>query len=581
MLGIQIDGEFLDLPPDTNMELEAENPFLQFADDNLIGEYSLPFQVIANSKNNRLLGYAGVGQTRTDNSATPATLYDNSLQVGTGSVKKEKLNVHLNKVAKGTLNCYYLSKASGFWQDIKDLRLRDIDVGGNRTFAGGTILQDINTTAFGAHVLAVMNGAVGAYDYAFYPVQNSSWGTDPGQYFEPPVMNEISYSGSAIVLEVSPIVPFPYLKYVLLAAIEHTGWTIEGDILDDADFEKITMINFKGIDWGYYKKIVLVGYIRMRSSITFNLQDHLPDMSIAEFLVALKNRFGWWYDFNNAAKKITIRKLSDLPTTAAEDMTQYSSPLITKNISQDNNTYALVNNFITGGGQGIDITKTDYQGEVDKTSDLPSPVEALTSQVYLVIEENNYYSCQQSEGDDTVWEWQIIGANIYDYKPDGYTKEITSKATTVEMVRYSDYLDLIPRVDATGLWNGENGEPEWGIHLAFFFGLRDNKSNDPVPFASHHIYDSQGYTLAAWSLAYKALKTDNTEVGLYDMNWKDFLDLLNSPEEVEHTLYLPLHKYLQLDFADRIIVDGIELFLKQIKASVPYRGVVNCVSVRV
>jgi len=583
MLGIEIQGEFLDLPPDTVMQLENENPFLQF-DDQLLGEYSLPFTALPTAKNNRLLGYAAIGQTRVDNTAVDALLYDNGLQVGGGTVKKEKVNVHLNRAVKGNISCYYLSKSSGFWQAIKDIKLRDIDVGGDRSFPWEGL--STITDGFWKHIHQVAAGAVGDYDYAFFPVINYGW-TEGEE--TPPLMNKVYYDsaqafpvtfpntyGAEYNFRMNRIVPFPYLKYVLVSAFEHVGWTVEGDILDDADFEKICMINFRAIDYGY-KTFPGPDYV-YRHPVVFNLQDHLPDITISKFLIALKNRFGWWYDFDNQSKKVTIRSLSDLTTGSPVDYTGYSSPLLLKTILQENPVYALRN----GDGRGaLNLSGGDLQADVDKKTDLPAASEAQYGHVRLVIEENNYYVCQQNE-DTEAWEWVLLDYNIYDYEPDNATDDITTDALIAGNEYFDEYLDFIPRIDNMGVSNFPNEEDvTWGIHLVFYYGQRDNKSGDPVPYASHHIYDSQGYTLAAWSLAFKAKKTDDTEVGLYDVYWKDFLDMLNSPEEVEHTLYLPLHKYLQLRFSDRIVVDGIELFIKQIKSQVPYKGEVQCVSIRV
>lgn len=585
MLGIQINGESLDLPPGTSMELQNENPFLQF-DNNLLGEYSLPFQVISNAKNNRLLGYAGVGQTKADNVAVPAILYDNSLQLGSGTIKKEKLNVHLNKVSKGTLNCYYLSKASGFWQDIKELKLREVTMGGDRSFAWAGL--STITTGFWKHIHEVAAGAVNDYDYAFFPVKNEGWiiGT-----VYPPEMNKMYYDsgetypmhfpntyGGLYEREMNRIVPFPYLHYVLTSAVTHAGWTIEGDILSDADFLKITMLNFRAIDYCYAKVSSGVYSSVYRNPVVFNLQDHMPDITVAQFLIALKNRFGWWYDVDNITKKITIREVKDLVSSAAEDYTDYSSPLISKSILQDLPIYALR----SGTGGALNFSAVNLQADVDSSADLPTAAEALYGHVRLVVEENTHYICQQNEGTEA-WEWVILDHNIHDYEPTGFTDEIVTDSTLAGNEYHTAYMDYIPRFDNQGEWNGrtDGEDASWGIHLVFYHGPRDNTSGDPIPYASHHIYDATGVKVGNWSLAFKAKDADGNEVGLYDLNWKEFLNMLNSPEEVEHTLYLPLHKYLQLVFSKRIVVDGIELFIKQIKTAIPYKGQVNCVSARV
>ncbi len=577
--GIQIGTEYLDLPPDTSLELESDNPFLQFA-DGVVGKFSLPIEVRATPKNVRLLGYASVLQQKVNNTGIDAIVINKSQQTR-GKIKIERANINLNRPGAGSISIFFLTDASYFASEANNIRLRDINVGGDRTFAGGPPDGLLNSE-FGEHVNAVLNAAPGSYDYAFYPVFNSLWGEDGLNGIPRDTMNQIFANISTGIAEIvqGPIVPFPYLKYVLLKAVEHVGWRIQGDILDDPDFEKITMINFRSIDWGYVISISFGKIFQIHDTVTFNLQDHLPDLSVSEFLLELQNRFAWWYDFDSVSKTIYIKKRKDLVTLTQRDMTRYASPLIPKKVLQDSRVYALKNSFVTGGGEGIDLTKVDYQGEVDKVSDLPTAAEAMVNHVYLVIEENNFYICIQNY-DDESWSWEIHSANIYDYLPAGYNEEITTKATTVEMVRKDDYMDLIPRVDSPGIWTGVDGETPWGIHLCFFFGLRENKEGDEVPFASHHIYDSTGVKLADWSLAFKAKKIDGSEVGLYDLEWKPFIDLFENAEEFEATLFLPYHEYLKIHFSDTIVISNTKMFISKLNSAIPYQGQVKVEAIRI
>jgi hypothetical protein len=580
MLDIKINNEALDIAPGTELQMERESPIFQFTDE-IQGGYSLPFNVKNTSPNLRLLGYPAVLQRRVTKVGIDAETFDNAIPSLKGKIKIEKVNVDVNISERSDISCYFLTDAADFYQDAKDKKMRAIDVGGDRTFHGEVV--PVRDSDFFQHVLNVARGIGGPYDYAFYPVQNSAWGDDPGMHVDNDVMNKITDTEFGMFM--GPIVvPFPYLKYVLLQAIAYCGWTIKGDILDDVDFEKITMINFRAIAWGNVRlDDGDVYYIDIYNDVTFNLQNNLPDMTVPEFLIALKNRFGWRLDFNKTERKITIFNLKDILTGEIKDFTRLTAPVIPKGIFQDNKIYALRNDFVTGGGDGIDITKVDYQGEVNKTSDLPGADEAHSAQVYLVIEENNYYICNQNPDNLAEWYWQILAANIFDYEPPGFNEEVKTKATTVEMVRFNDYMDLIPRCDSPGIWTGDNGEIPWGIHLCFWYGPRNNKSDQSIPFASHHMYDSQGFTLAAWSLAFRAFKTypDHTQVGLYDLNWKPFLELFPLAEEFTIVCNLPFSDYLQLSFTDIIIVDGVRLLIKTIKHTIPYKTQVELVCWRI
>jgi len=207
--------------------------------------------------------------------------------------------------------------------------------------------------------------------------------------------------------------------------------------------------------------------------------------------------------------------------------------------------------------------------------------------VYLVEEENNYYICNQNEGDHTVWQWDILAGNIYDYIPDGATDEIVTMATTLEMVKYSDYMDFIPRIDAPGSWSGINGDPSMGIHLAFWLGFGDRKLGASggfsykYPQAITHCYSTLGTQVTQWSLAFKGQLNDGTQVGIYDRKYKSLLERFADTEEVSIICYPSLKEYINLSLTDTIVVDGVKMLVKTIKYTLPYKGRVEIVGWRI
>ncbi len=245
-------------------------------------------------RNLRLTGYAGLIHTRVDSAGIDAALFDNGLQVAVGKLKFEKPTHNLNRAKDGSVSCYFLGGVASFFQDVKDIKLRSVDVGGDRTFPW-TNYNRTGGNGFWQHIHAVIDAPAASYDYAFFPVKNEAW---DGEWANTDVMNFMQYSGgNAIFVKettderyANVIVPFPYLTYVLEKAVAHAGWKIEGNILADPDFRKITMLNFKSINWGYMRRQdKLLGISPTPySNITFNLQDHLPDITLSQFLIWLK-----------------------------------------------------------------------------------------------------------------------------------------------------------------------------------------------------------------------------------------------------------------------------------------------------
>jgi hypothetical protein len=308
-----------------------------------------------------------------------------------------------------------------------------------------------------------------------------------------------------------------------------------------------------------------------------------PDMPIATFLIALKNRMGWWYDFDKVNRVVTIKKLQDVTSSVLKDVTKWANPLVVKTINQDKKIYSLINDWIGNLGDGApNFTNVTNAGSVNELTDLPAAGPGLYATVYLVIAENNYYICAQNVGTGA-WEWEIFAANIYNYVPDGATDEIKSAATTVGVESFNSYLDLIPRIDLQGEWFGiTDGEPgEWGIHLCFYQGLRPNKSDDNYPYGCSHIYDSKFNQVGEWALTFTCLKADGSDVGLYELDWKTILAMLTSDEQFQATINLPLYEYLQLNFGDRLIIAGVKMWIQKIKPKIPYQGSIDVETVRI
>jgi hypothetical protein len=585
MTGIQIGGEFLDLAQGTTIELEDQNPFLQF-DANLIGEFSYPFNVRCTEKNDRLLGYPGVAQKKVSPSGIDAILYDNSLQVATGKVKIQKVNTNINRKTRTTVDCYFLTKASNFWQDAKGKSLRVIDTGGDRTFDWDGYVT--TGTGFWKHLNDVFFSAPNSYDYAFYPVRNPnsiSTSIDPDRPVYDSIINKVYFDvvNDRFIMR-GQFCPFPYLHYTIKKALAHVGWTVSGDILEDDNFKKITIVNTRSIDWAYITKSGNAISHFPYDTISFNLSDHLPDMEIGEFMIAIKNKFGLHLSFDRVRRHLTIDTVDNVVDVPAVDVTDKASPLLPKDIKDEKSIYSLV--YADGRGS-ISIENTIFQGEIFSREDLPTAAEALHDQSYYICMENTYVICLQNDDDDN-WGWQPFGDNNGDYVPAGKNNEITTKAVIPGMEVYTDFYNrkiLVPYIDADMSSIHNNFEPvDCPLYLCYYHGLRALDNPDPgtlnYPLGSASVFDMDGNQLADWGLTFTCFMEDGTDIGLYKTFWTRFLTLINGEEEYEVVLYLPLHEYMVLKFSDRIVINGIQLFIRNIKSSVPYKGKISCVCVR-
>ncbi|RYD85578.1 MAG: hypothetical protein EOP84_02055 [Verrucomicrobiaceae bacterium] len=589
--GVQIGNEFLKLKPGAKMEFEQENPFLQF-EDAVKGDVSIPFDVPNDQAgvNMRLLQFASVLQQRVKAVGIDAIVYDGDNQHSFGKIRIERSQINLNRPSASSVSCFYLSGVSSFYKEIQGLKLRTMNFGGIRTFplTDFTHVRD-GSQGFWQHVHQVIDAPPGSYDYAFFPVINRSWTSGHAT----DLMNRMTLENGLPIYNAdptqgnvnrsyTPLVPFPYLRYVLKQAFASVGWELQGEILDDPDFKKIVLICFRAIDF----------QISGATEVKFNLADSLPNITLSAFLIALKNRFAWGYEFDRSNKVVYIKPLAVLGQRV-KDFTRFVAPSIGKPVATERKGFSLKNEW--SGAQPsqetINLQGYEYKGITDSYLTIPAPGPAIENWCYLIAADNSYYYCAQ-DPDTNVWYWALVAANVYDVVGPGEATEIVTSACVASNERWDEYHDTIPRIDMEGYWAGppsfrnsgywsDEKNDDWGIYLTFYHGLRNNRSGQPIPFASHHIYDPCGIQVGNWSLAFEGKRqSDHEEIGLIN-RWNRVADIFKSSEQLELSFNLPLDEFNDLRFSDAIVVDGVRMYITKMRSTVPYSGTISCDCIRI
>ncbi|MFN0276736.1 MAG: hypothetical protein ACKVPJ_13400 [Chitinophagales bacterium] len=114
-----------------------------------------------------------------------------------------------------------------------------------------------------------------------------------------------------------PYVPFIYFKKLWEIIFTDNGITTKGDILDAVGFSQMTIYNTFTLD----RKLVApetsgepdMYYI----SCSFNTKDHLPDMTVAEFLDGFKELFNLYFTYDVTTKTLTVRQREPIPEEKA------------------------------------------------------------------------------------------------------------------------------------------------------------------------------------------------------------------------------------------------------------------------
>jgi hypothetical protein len=122
MIGIKVNGEFLDLFPDTRISLKLRNPI--FAEGNIIpGSYSLPFEIPCedlNPYNDRILEHpAEVCRHERKKVHKDVIIYFDGNQLKKG-------NLIINNVEKGVASCNFQFGLASVSEELKSVYVKDI-----------------------------------------------------------------------------------------------------------------------------------------------------------------------------------------------------------------------------------------------------------------------------------------------------------------------------------------------------------------------------------------------------------------------------------------------------------------------
>lgn len=613
MIGIKKNTEYLDLIPGTQIQRERENPiFLTSTDDGkdgIPGEISFPFSLPLTDKNLRLLNNI---DTLPSNKVLEhdIILEDAGIQISAGKLVIESLDGHLVKNNVGRAEGFILSNVSEFWRRVKDKKLSDLSLGGNRVYTW----DGYNTstgTGFWKHVhdtWAYADSDDG--DYVFYPVHCTGWKAEGESHFINGWQEYATVIEMARDENLTSLVPHPYLVYVIKQMFLENGYSIEGDILNDADFKQLTLVSYKGCHWANEgldttSWPTVTKTANPLPTITLKLSEHVPpEISIGEFMVEMQKFLPITFLINDNQKKCRIIRSDQVQGAGAKNRNTSFNPNYTlsfNKIDQNNQkVYGLARTYDDEYPTTINLDEYNYQGEVDSITDLPTPNSTNVDQVYYVRFFNKYYqNFRTGTGVGTyVYVWLYIADNLDGYSPEGETEALNVNITPLALnerpiftgATLGEQYGFFPDTTRQGNWHKPyilaadyRVFTPWGLRVMFYRGKRMFKQIQEMPFATNDIYNINSHptiqttypAIGAWSLSYEV-----GNYGMFDTFWKAWLPILETGENLKGTLYLKFHEYIQWQWDDVLLIHNTPYLIKKITEVLPFTGKIQIEAVR-
>ncbi len=575
MLALKINNEFVDLPADVALELERNNPFL--SDDDIQGEFSLGLTIRYTEKNYRLLQYTGNFYKPNQKYTVDAEIYDAGIFRYAGKLVITQHSSNMNNVEQTIWTGFFTIGSASFMQSIQNVLLSSIDLGGVRSFNFTSTDPADGSGGFWQHVHQTITP--NAFPYCFPPISNAGWSRD-FTYIN--WMNMIGQEQNyALSQNAIALCPSIYLSYILERLFANFGWKISGDILNDPGFKKIIIPSFQSIKWTNYRvNVGLIDPITPLPVVTFDLADHVPqDLTVGSFLVSLKNRMGWYFDFDSRTKTAYLNGYQKIISASAKDWTKYVQATYNSDYSESSKKYSLVNNIDANDRFPV-IMKID-ETEIDRVNtiaDLPTPTAGNVGQIDYVFAEDSYYQCQAVGDSD--YGWIFYSHNIGDFSQPDADTPIESDISTMPTMQIAWFSGSdkakVPVCNQPGNYFKGPTEQGWGIRFLFYHGLCAANNGDLYPFASCDNITTTGAKvgITPWSLPYRH-EYGTLNDGTYDYWWKAWLKLLSIQDVRTFTLALPITELRNFSFSDIIFINNVFFVVQSAKEMLPYKDLIE------
>lgn len=575
MIKIEIIGQgYIDVSP--SLELPMELTSSLFKESIAEQGYSYPISFPLTPNNAKLFGFIHLpdSSSRFDKSY-PINLYFNNILLLQGTLLINKVNP---KKIFGFILEY------DFDSNLLNTKLRSIYMGGDRQIIG-------TWSSITDHANDSLTQNSDTWDYVFFPVVNKKihnlesanqdlplaypytythivnlWDFHNQSFWRPySYANQVmmgpgegdSYVNYSVPPSQSTFVPFPYVLSVLRYIANFLGgYSLDGDFSLDPIIKKLVVYNTVTLDKITAPPIQLP---QNHGEETINLVNHLPDITIKEFLdgLAIFN-----VDIKIHNKKISINRKAKGDDEF--DLTLYCQDRI--EISSDGETanHGVLLQMSFDESDLFDSMDKDYTLSIskiksDSTSSAGYNAEDIyfnpdTYSDYIVdgLKQPNYSRFTGAKklhiGGDVISEKSVNAGTLRTIK--NYPIKYATIDYTGGSVVPTDFdSGIIPVAEQPGKSKvylpGENNE--FSLRFLFYAGMfSDPNGFGEYPIGTSDIYDDAGNEILPYSL-----KWLGGEQSLYYQWHQDWEQLISQKKSIQIPLKIPISEYMKLDFSKK------------------------------
>lgn len=294
-----------------------------------------------------------------------------------------------------------------------------------------------------------------------------------------------------------------------------------------------------------------------------NYRNHVPDIAVRDFIVALRKFPGLRIDFNPAGKTVELDFVKNIFTAKIDNWTENAA----KHYDVDTNDGSGITlgwNF-DGDAQNddnfIDLTSFIKVGDYATSDDLPEPTGL--NYYALVLNTNKIYIVVYNVSNDL--EWQLLCDNYYDRVVGDGATEIRSDFSPMLMSGLNTV--IIPQIEQTGsapaFTTGINAFP---LKLAIWHGLQAGFGGD-YPLASSCNRDYNGDMIGDYTLRF-----DDEDYGLYVTFWQKWIEFTMATETIVRSFQHSVNEVFGWLFSRKKRVQHVEYVVKKVTVEAGAEG---------
>jgi hypothetical protein len=367
-------------------------------------------------------------------------------------------------------------------------------------------------------------------------------------------------------------VPFPYIAFIIHRIADRFGFRIENNVFDD-ELKYAVLIN-------HFLENRFLNETILEANETLNLNDHVPDWSVYDFLQNVCKLFGLGYEVDNETSTITFTFLKDLLTTS--EVINIAPMVVSKPRVDFNNypsAFSLQQKYPSECKLSGDIKSLkglNLKGAVPNFADLPATGEV--NDVYLVGYYNSYYAWNYNP--DT-YEFQ------WGFHSHQYTTEISSGddaidiSTDLPSVLSRRYMDIIQPLATNRLWTLPSshqvaqfeGAPDiyqgdWKPLVVWYHGLKNDSLGQTYPYANADMVDHAGNEIAGVPFS---LHLGGSR-GTYNLLWKAYLQWRTTAKPVRVQM-IPDRAFLRnFRFSKKLRLGGVNYLVVEARGNIGKLG---------